>query len=239
MIIRWHGHACFEISNGHTIVTDPHDGKSIGIKPPQVKADLTLVSHNHFDHNSVKTVNKTSTRSCSVPGKHREFDIEIKGIKAYHDNTGGEKRGEICIFSFLMDGISFCHLGDLGHILEPEQIKAIGKIDILFVPIGDVFTIGAQEAWKTITLLQPIVAIPMHYRVGGLSLSIQPLDPFLEMRSISNGKTYLSRLRSGYFRCEYCKYLLFSFSNILIVLRYNPNSKTYKPKIIFMFLSTI
>jgi L-ascorbate metabolism protein UlaG (beta-lactamase superfamily) len=179
MIIRWHGHACFEISNGHTIVTDPHDGKSIGIKPPQVKADLTLVSHNHFDHNSVKTVNKTSTRSCSVPGKHREFDIEIKGIKAYHDNTGGEKRGEICIFSFLMDGISFCHLGDLGHILEPEQIKAIGKIDILFVPIGDVFTIGAQEAWKTITLLQPIVAIPMHYRVGGLSLSIQPLDPFL------------------------------------------------------------
>ena len=179
MIIRWHGHACFEISNEHTIVTDPHDGKSIGIKPPKVKGDLILVSHGHFDHNSVKTVSKSSTKTFSSPGKHEEFGIKIKGVKAYHDSAHGERRGEICIFNFKVNGINLCHLGDLGHILTQDQVDELGNIDILFVPIGNVFTIGAQDAWKTIKLLNPKVAIPMHYRIGGLSLSIQPLDPFL------------------------------------------------------------
>jgi L-ascorbate metabolism protein UlaG (beta-lactamase superfamily) len=179
MIIRWHGHACFEISNGNTIVTDPHDGKSIGIRPPKVKADLVLVSHSHFDHNSVKTVNKSSTKTISEPGKYIEYDIEVFGIRAYHDNHHGERRGEICIFKFCVDGITFCHLGDLGHVPNQEQLKNLQDIDILFVPIGNVFTMGASDAWKAIKLIQPKIAIPMHYRVGGLSLSIQPLEPFL------------------------------------------------------------
>jgi L-ascorbate metabolism protein UlaG (beta-lactamase superfamily) len=179
MIIRWHGHACFEISNGHTIVTDPHDGKSIGIRPPKVKADLVLVSHSHFDHNSVKSVNKSTTKTISEPGKHSEFDIEISGIRAFHDSHQGERRGEVCIFKFKIDNITFCHLGDLGHVPNHEQLQNLQDIDILFVPIGNVFTIGASDAWKTIKLIEPKVAIPMHYRVGGLSLSIQPLEPFL------------------------------------------------------------
>ncbi|MCK5562416.1 MAG: MBL fold metallo-hydrolase [Thermoplasmata archaeon] len=179
MIIRWHGHACFEVSNDHVIVTDPHDGKSIGIKRPQVKGDLVLVSHGHFDHNSVKSVLKSSTKTIDSPGKHREFDIEVKGIQVFHDDSNGERRGKNCIFKFNIDGINICHLGDLGHIPTPEQVEDIGPMDILFVPIGNVFTIGAQDAWKTIKMLKPKVAIPMHYRVGGLSLSIQPIDPFL------------------------------------------------------------
>lgn len=179
MIIRWHGHACFEIRNDHVIVTDPHDGKSLGIKPPQVKGDLVLVSHQHFDHNSVKTVQKNSTITISEPGKHKEMGIPIKGMMAFHDDANGERRGEVCIFNFKVDGLNICHLGDLGHIPNSKLVEEIGPIDILFIPIGNVFTIGAHDAWVTIKMLKPKIAIPMHYRVGGLSLSIQPLDPFL------------------------------------------------------------
>jgi L-ascorbate metabolism protein UlaG (beta-lactamase superfamily) len=179
MIIRWHGHACFEINNDHVIVTDPHDGKSIGIKPPKVKADLVLVSHGHFDHNSIKTVSKSSTETITTPGNHEKLGIPVNGISAFHDNNSGERRGEINIYKFIVDGINLCHLGDLGHIPKQNQVEKLGKVDILFVPIGNVFTIGAQDAWKTIRAIKPKVAIPMHYRVGGLSLSIQPLDPFL------------------------------------------------------------
>jgi L-ascorbate metabolism protein UlaG (beta-lactamase superfamily) len=79
-----------------------------------------------------------------------------------------------------MDGIRFCHCGDLGHILTDEQVKTLGAIDILFIPVGGVFTIDGKEARELVSKLKPRIAVPMHFRVGGLSISIQTVEPFLE-----------------------------------------------------------
>ncbi|UCH90274.1 MAG: MBL fold metallo-hydrolase [Thermoplasmata archaeon] len=182
LYIRWHGHACFEIANDNiTLVTDPHDGKSIGIKPPIVKADVVLVSHGHFDHNSTRTVEGPNTKvitecaePCEVSG------VQIRSVQSYHDDMNGEKRGINNIFLFKMDGLNFCHLGDLGHIIDDDISKNLKGIDVLFIPVGNVFTINATSAWKVISKLKPIIIVPMHYRVGGLSLSIKPVDDFLE-----------------------------------------------------------
>jgi L-ascorbate metabolism protein UlaG (beta-lactamase superfamily) len=182
MNIRWYGHACFGINiDKITIVTDPHDGKSIGIKPPQVKADIVLVSHSHFDHDSVKTVRKLTTKVIfDAPGRGVDrSNIRFRSIPVYHDNSEGAKRGVNNIFYFNPENVKFCHLGDLGHIINDDQIKKIGEVDILFIPVGGVFTIDADDAWKVIEKIKPKVVIPMHYRIGGLSLSIQPLEPFL------------------------------------------------------------
>lgn len=178
MRIRWHGHACFEISNEKAIVTDPHDGKSIGIAPPRVKADAIFVSHDHFDHNSVKSIDG-SPKVYKNPGKARFGDIKIRGILSYHDEAVGAKRGENIIFKWNMEDMDFCHLGDLGHLLDEKAIKKIGKVDILFIPVGSVFTIDGTGAWQITKSISPKVVIPMHYRVGGLSLSIQGVEPFL------------------------------------------------------------
>jgi L-ascorbate metabolism protein UlaG (beta-lactamase superfamily) len=59
-------------------------------------------------------------------------------------------------------------------------VEAIGPVDVLFVPVGGVFTIDAPAAWGVIGLLSPKIVVPMHYRVGGLSLSINDISPFLE-----------------------------------------------------------
>lgn len=185
MNIRWYGHACFGISvDNTTIVTDPHDGKSIGIKPPQVKADIVLVSHSHFDHDSVKTVRKLTTKVIrDAPGRGVDrSNIRFRTVPVHHDNAEGAKRGVNNIFNFNAYDVKFCHLGDLGHAITDDQAKKIGDVDILFIPVGGVFTIDADDAWKVIEKLNPKVAIPMHYRIGGLSLSIQPLEPFLNGR---------------------------------------------------------
>jgi L-ascorbate metabolism protein UlaG (beta-lactamase superfamily) len=163
-----------------TIVTDPHDGKSIGIKSPNVKADIVLISHDHFDHNHFRVVAGRETKVFN-----REMDITKNGIRiqsmgVFHDDASGSKRGENLLFKFTIDGLSFCHLGDLGHLLDENTTMKVGPIDILFIPVGNVFTIGPKDAWKVINSLNPKVAIPMHYRVGGLSLSIKPIEPFLE-----------------------------------------------------------
>ena len=179
--IRWHGHSCFEITNELTLVTDPHDGKSIGIPTPSVEGDIILVSHDHYDHNSgIKTVEKEGSKVVTDGRKRNISNIEIFGVESFHDENHGAKRGSNIMFKFSMDGIRFCHLGDLGHELDDGTVERIGEVDILFIPVGGTFTVDDRQAWKVINKIKPKIIIPMHYKIGGLSLPIAGLDSFLE-----------------------------------------------------------
>lgn len=179
--VRWHGHSCFEVASDEvTVVTDPHDGKSLGIQPPKARADVVLVSHNHFDHAAVRVVAKPEATVLTDPSPVRLGDLRVRGVETFHDAAGGEARGGNIAFKFILGDVRFCHLGDLGHILTPEQVKAIGEVDVLFVPVGGVFTIDAEGAWRVVELIHPRIVVPMHYRVGGLSLSINDITHFLD-----------------------------------------------------------
>ena len=178
--IRWHGHSCFEITNNVTLVTDPHDGKSIGIPAPTASGDIILVSHDHYDHNKVKSVEKDGSKVVTDGRKRTILNVQINGYDSFHDKVLGEKRGSNIIFKFISDDITFCHLGDLGHILDEKTIQQIGEVDILFIPIGGTYTLDSEEAWKTIHAIQPKITVPMHYKIEGLSLPIAGIDTFLE-----------------------------------------------------------
>jgi L-ascorbate metabolism protein UlaG (beta-lactamase superfamily) len=178
--IRWHGHACFEITNEITLVTDPHDGKSIGIPAPNVAGDIILVSHDHYDHNKVKSVEKDSSKVITDVRKRTVLDVQINGYESFHDECCGDKRGTNIIYKFVYDDITFCHLGDLGHELDDKAVHQIGEIDILFIPIGGTYTIDAEQAWNIIHMIKPKIIIPIHYKIEGLSLPIADIDMFLE-----------------------------------------------------------
>ena len=162
------------------VVTDPHDGRSLGLAPPKVRADIVLISHDHFDHNADSAVRGPDCSVIRDPVMTVEKGVRIEGITASHDVNGGAKRGKITIFRFEVDGTSFCHLGDLGHVLDESAVDRIAPVDVLFVPVGDTFTIGPQSAKEVVDTVGPKVAVPMHYRVPGLGLSIQPVEKFLD-----------------------------------------------------------
>ncbi len=178
MRIRWHGHACFEIGKENIIVTDPHDGKSIGITPPQVEGDIILVSHDHYDHNAVREVEKEDSKIIDEASEKEINGVKIKGIATYHDESGGDIRGENIIYMFENEGVNFCHLGDLGHIPDEEILEEIGEVDFLFIPVGGNFTIEPDQAKELIDMIEPKIAVPMHYKTSGLSLDIKTLEPF-------------------------------------------------------------
>jgi len=180
LLIRWHGHSCFELGDNVTVVTDPHDGRSIGINPPNCRGDIILVSHDHFDHNSVKTVTDGDSRVFTGDVDTVFRGIDIRSFQTFHDDMGGEKRGINHIFRIKMDGITFLHLGDLGHELDHDTVKALGPIDVLFIPVGGIFTIDHRSAWSVINAVAPKAVVPMHFKVGGLSLSIDPVDLFIK-----------------------------------------------------------
>ena len=166
--VIWHGHACFELKGKSvTVVTDPFKG--IGIPEPKAAADVVLCSHSHQDHNNVKPVlGKGGQVLESFVGSKKVKGLSIKGIAAFHDEASGSKRGKNSIYTFNLDGVQFCHLGDLGHDLSSETLKEIGNVDVVFVPVGGYFTIGPETATKVCEKLKPKIIIPMHYRIPGL-----------------------------------------------------------------------
>ena len=181
MEIRWCGHACFEISGeaGVVIVTDPYD-ESIGYQMPDLRADVVTVSHEHYDHNNVAAV-KGNPEVVRGPGEHIASGIRFLGIDTYHDTSRGVERGENTVFLFDVDDIRLCHLGDLGHILDENQVRSIRErdIDVLFIPVGGVYTIDASGANRVLNQLEPKIAIPMHYKTPPLRLDINKEDSFL------------------------------------------------------------
>lgn len=135
MKIIWLGHASFLIETGATrIITDPFD-ETTGYRIPSISADLVTVSHDHYDHNAVDWV-LGEPRVVSSPGETRFQEVDILGIPSFHDQEKGRLRGRNTIFVIKAEGLTVCHLGDLGHLLEPDQLEAIGRVDVLLIPVG-------------------------------------------------------------------------------------------------------
>jgi L-ascorbate metabolism protein UlaG (beta-lactamase superfamily) len=183
MIITWYGHSCFKIqtrpqrgSEEVTIFTDPFD-KSIGLKPPQGNADIVLISHSHSDHNNSSSL-KGNPFLIDAGGEYSVKEVLIEGISSYHDNEKGALRGLNNIYTIKSEGMTICHLGDLGHILTEDQVEDIGDIDVLMIPIGGKYTLDAKEAEKVIAQIDPKVIIPMHYKIPGLNLDIDDKEKF-------------------------------------------------------------
>ncbi len=86
-----------------------------------------------------------------------------------------------------IEEIKLCHLGDFGQKeLTAEQLEAIGDVDILFIPVGGVYTIGAREAANIIGQIEPKIAIPMHYKLPKLTAKIDGVEDFLKIMGVKS-----------------------------------------------------
>jgi L-ascorbate metabolism protein UlaG (beta-lactamase superfamily) len=180
MEIKYLAHAAFLITaaNGTRIVTDPYTySPGMGCGAINETADVVTISHEHGDHNNAAAVKGNPK---VVKGSAEVKDINFKAIAVSHDNMGGSQRGKNTIFCFAVDNVNLCHCGDLGHFLSPDQAKAIGKVDVLMIPVGGFFTVDAGVAAQICDQLKPKVILPMHYKTGKSNMPIAGVDDFLQ-----------------------------------------------------------
>jgi L-ascorbate metabolism protein UlaG (beta-lactamase superfamily) len=171
---KWYGQACFliETSQGTRIITDPVQMGAYKV-PENVQPDIVTVSHEHADHNKVDAVSGNPVVLRGLTSGGRDFaqidrkikDVEIFTVPSFHDPNQGQQRGKNAIFVFVFDGIKVAHLGDLGHILSDDQVKRIGPVDVVMIPVGGTYTIFGKEADQVISQLRPkMIVFPMHFK---------------------------------------------------------------------------
>ncbi len=179
--IKWLGHSGFLLEG---------DSKKIYIDPFEIdeepafddKADILLITHEHFDHCSPEDIRKVrrsdSTtlipENCSLQfrGDARriaEGDIladglEIKGVRievvpAYNIDKPYHPRGLGVGYIVELGGLRIYHAGDCDFFPEMESIKA----DVALLPIGGTYTMNEEEAASAAAVISPKVVIPMHY----------------------------------------------------------------------------
>ena len=170
MTITWLGHACFLLeSGGYRVILDPCKGVP-GVKNTAGEANAVYCSHAHFDHCYTDEIR-------IVEGSASPFTV--REIASFHDDARGAKRGANTIRALSAEGVTVVHLGDLGHALSDEQLAAIGKCDVLLLPIGGTYTLDIAQAKAVAEQVSPRVIIPMHYRRGEMGFEVlQTVEEF-------------------------------------------------------------
>jgi L-ascorbate metabolism protein UlaG (beta-lactamase superfamily) len=203
--IRWHGQSFFEVISpaGVRIVIDPHAIENYG--RISVKADLVLVSHFHNDHSQVNVVENlkkakvlTGLKDEKGDGRRVEWnnideklkDVRVRTLGTYHDNVNGLERGKNAIFILDVAGARIVHLGDLGHTLTQEQLRRIGTVDVLMIPVGGTYTLNGIDANTVVEQIKPRrFVIPMHYGTDAYD-DLLPATAFLEEQKEGTVRKY-------------------------------------------------
>ena len=175
MNIEYLGHSAFLISAEKTVVTDPFG--DIGYPMKRVKADYCLISHGHFDHCAKENV-RGAVVIDSAEKVNLAKDISLECVKTFHDDMHGARRGMNNVYKFVMGGVTFCHFGDLGESFNDTTAKAIGRCDVLFLPVGGNYTIDDKNAYLYAEATGAKLIVPMHFKTPRSKIDIAPLGPF-------------------------------------------------------------
>jgi L-ascorbate metabolism protein UlaG (beta-lactamase superfamily) len=195
MELTWYGLSCFRLSERKhaSVVTDPY-GRIIGLPELKLRADVVTVSHNAKGHSYLSAVSG-SKHVLDGPGEYEIGSVFITGIASFSKDGNGRN----VIFVFDMDGISVAHLGDIQQVPEQKEIEALGQVNVLLTPVGGGNSLNAAQAAELVSLFEPNIVVPMHYKIPGLKLDLDDVDRFLKEMGVTEPReeTTLKLTTSG------------------------------------------
>jgi L-ascorbate metabolism protein UlaG (beta-lactamase superfamily) len=197
--VVWYGQTCFRLGgqNSISIVTDPYP-PDVGLSLPRLEADIVTVSQHNASCDHLAAV-QGSFKLLDGPGEYEISGVFITGVSTFADSKRGRARGLNTVFAFDFDGMTICHLGRLGHVPTQSQVKNLGSVNVLLVPVGGGGSLTSTQASEVISLFEPDVVVPMRYRVPGLRENLDGVDHFLKEMGIEdvNGQKVLKVSESG------------------------------------------
>ncbi len=189
--VRFLGHSCVTITEGnHKLIIDPFltGNPNAPVKADDIDVNFVLISHGHGDHlgdgiaiakrnNATVIANFELANMCAnegvsihpmhIGGRH-DFDFgSVKLTIAHHGGGAGDDAsrytGPPVGFLVTIGGKTIYHSGDTGLFYDMKLIGEMNRIDLAFLPIGDNFTMGVDDAVKAVEFLRPAKVVPFHY----------------------------------------------------------------------------
>lgn len=180
--VHWLGHDSFVLKGSKTVIIDPFKARG------DYKADLLLISHEHFDHLSEDDIRRFTDASttivapsiCETPLKafiqEKKFvapgtKIEVKGVSletvpAYNLNKFREpgrvfhpKADGRVGYVVTLDRVRFYHSGDSDATPEMRSLD----VDVAFLPISGTYVMTAEEASEVAKAMKVDTVVPMHF----------------------------------------------------------------------------
>lgn len=179
--VEWLGHCAFRLvtADGIRILIDPFD-EHTGFRVPRYEADILLLSHQHYDTQAEHLVSP-GYELIQREGRSKAFGIEFSADSWWHDERQGRDFGSVLIWRFALEGVRFCYLSHVGSFPGEDLIKKIGRVDVLFLPVGGMFALGPGDARQMVDELSPGLVIPMHYKLEALIFDLLPLSEFTRL----------------------------------------------------------
>lgn len=193
MQISYHGHSVVKIqTNAHTILIDPFitgNGQT-DLVASEEKVDIILLTHGHNDHfgDTVELAKRNGATviatfelanyiesfgiSVHAMGIGGAYDFEfgrVKFTQAFHSSSYTTESGEVVYGGMpagvllTLQGKTIYHAGDTSLFGDMNLIGDRNDIDVAFLPIGDNFTMGPEDAAYAVQLLKPQIVVPVHY----------------------------------------------------------------------------
>lgn len=159
---RWFGHNCFRIrAREATVLTDPV-GRETGYPLPKQTADVVTISHDAPETANLAAV-KSAFTTITGPGEYEVHDVFVTGVRTRRGADDAAARQFNTVYLIEVEGLTICHLGDLGHGLSEEQAEAMTNVDLLLIPVGNPALLNPAKAAEIVGQLAPKLVIPMQF----------------------------------------------------------------------------
>lgn len=194
MELIWYGLSCFRLTGRGqaSVITDPYNG-SLGLPALKLKGDVVTISHDAKGHNNAAAVSGRK-HALAGPGEFEIGGVFITGISTIEE---AEERQNV-LYLFDYGGLTVAHLGDMAKVPTQTQIEALEQVDVLLVPVGGGNSLNATQASEIVSMLEPSIVIPMHYKLPNLKLRLEGVERFLSEMGVSASETESTlRLTSG------------------------------------------
>jgi L-ascorbate metabolism protein UlaG (beta-lactamase superfamily) len=191
MEITWHGRCCFRLTDRGllTVVTDPYEPDA-DEELAKLKADVITVSRDDPGYNHVAAVvgaQRGDVRIVRGPGEYEMGGVFVTGVAMRPDKKYSGDAPRVTVYSFYYDGLNVVHLGGLPFVPTQAQIDALDTVDVLLLPVGGSDSLNASQAAELVSLIEPSIVVPMHYKPSGAAKP-DGVGKFLKEMGLSDAK---------------------------------------------------